>query len=51
MTVDRADGLARTARALADGEVSSRALTERTLARIEASQPVLNAFKLVRAEA
>ncbi|MFF3641326.1 amidase [Streptomyces sp. NPDC002564] len=51
MTADRAEGLARTARALAAGEVSSRALTERTLARIEASQPVLNAFKLVRAEA
>ncbi|MGW7084180.1 amidase [Streptomyces sp. NPDC054871] len=51
MTVDRADGLARTARALADGEVTARELTERTLARIEASQPVLNAFKLVRAEA
>ncbi|MFE0135766.1 amidase [Streptomyces sp. NPDC059037] len=51
MTADRADGLERTARALAAGEVTSRALTERTLARIEASQPVLNAFKLVRAEA
>ncbi|MEU8953374.1 amidase [Streptomyces sp. NPDC048518] len=51
MTADRAEGLARTARALAEGEVSARALTERTLARIEASQPVLNAFKLVRAEA
>ncbi|MEU5579319.1 amidase [Streptomyces huasconensis] len=48
---DRADGLARTARALAEGEVSSRALTERTLARIEAAQPSLNAFKRVRAEA
>ncbi|MFF1377409.1 amidase [Streptomyces sp. NPDC058308] len=51
MTADRAEGLARTARALADGEVSARALTERTLARIEASQPVLNAFKLVRVRA
>ncbi|MFE0102058.1 amidase [Streptomyces sp. NPDC059009] len=51
MTVDRADGLQRTARALAAGEVSSRELTERALARIEAAQPALNAFKLVRAEA
>ncbi|WAL99425.1 amidase [Streptomyces sp. Je 1-369] len=51
MTADRAEGLVRTARALADGEVTSRALTERTLAGIEAAQPVLNAFKLVRAEA
>ncbi|MFJ2770420.1 amidase [Streptomyces sp. NPDC087300] len=51
MTADRADGLARTARALAEGEVSARELTERTLARIEAAQPTLNAFKLLRAEA
>ncbi|NEB47327.1 amidase family protein, partial [Streptomyces sp. SID339] len=51
MTADRAEGLARTARALADGEVTSRALTERTLARIEAAQPVLNAFRRVRTEA
>ncbi|MEU1026705.1 amidase, partial [Streptomyces sp. NPDC005904] len=51
MTADRAEGLARTARALAASEVSSRELTERTLARIEAAQPVLNAFKRVRAEA
>ncbi|MBY8843901.1 amidase [Streptomyces sp. SP2-10] len=51
MTPDRAAGLAETRRALADGEVSSRALVERTLARIEAAQPTLNAFRIVRAEA
>ncbi|WP_369214344.1 amidase [Streptomyces flavofungini] len=51
MTPDRADGLARTARALAEGEVSARTLTERALARIEAAQPTLNAFKRVRADA
>ncbi|MFJ5259894.1 amidase [Streptomyces sp. NPDC088387] len=48
---DRAAGLAETARALADGEVTSRALVERTLARIEASRSSLNAFRIVRAEA
>ncbi|WP_406005499.1 amidase [Streptomyces sp. NBC_00637] len=51
MTPDRAAGLTATARALAEGEVSSRALVERTLARIEASQGTLNAFRIVRAEA
>ncbi|MFJ7147483.1 amidase [Streptomyces sp. NPDC100445] len=51
MTPDRAAGLADTRRALADGEVSCRALVERTLARIEAAQPSLNAFRIVRAEA
>ncbi|MEU3859539.1 amidase [Streptomyces sp. NPDC028722] len=51
MTPDRAAGLADTRRALADGEVSSRTLVERTLARIEATQPSLNAFRIVRAEA
>ncbi|MFC7309612.1 amidase [Streptomyces monticola] len=51
MTTDRAAGLARTARALADGEFSSRAVVEETLARIEAAQPALNAFRRVRAEA
>ncbi|MGX4688256.1 amidase [Streptomyces sp. JNUCC 63] len=49
MTLDRAAGLAETARALAAGEVSSRALVEQTLARIEATQPSLNAFRIVRA--
>ncbi len=51
MTFDRSAGLAETARALADGEVSSRTLVEQALARIEATQPTLNAFRLVRAEA
>ena len=51
MTLDRAAGLAESARALADGEVSSRALVEQALARIVASQPSVNAFRVVRAEA
>ncbi|GHC87191.1 amidase [Streptomyces flavofungini] len=51
MTADRSAGLAETARALAEGEVSARELAERTLARIETAQPRLNAFRLVRAEA
>ncbi|MET8245025.1 amidase [Streptomyces sp. NPDC005202] len=51
MTLDRAAGLAETARALADGEVSSRTLVEEALARIEATQGSLNAFRIVRAEA
>ncbi|ANP50993.1 amidase [Streptomyces griseochromogenes] len=51
MTPDRATGLAKSVRALADGEVTSRALIEQALARIEATQPTLNAFRIVRAEA
>ena len=51
MTPDRAAGLTATARALAAGEVSSRTLVERTLARIEATQGTLNAFRIVRTEA
>ncbi|WP_225828747.1 amidase [Streptomyces naphthomycinicus] len=51
MTPDRAAGLAETRDALVRGEVTSRALVERTLARIEAAQPSLNAFRIVRAEA
>lgn len=51
MVPDRSAGLAECARALAAGEVTSRALVERTLARIEATQPTLNAFRLLRAEA
>ncbi|MDQ0947808.1 amidase [Streptomyces phaeochromogenes] len=51
VTPDRAAGLAECARALAEGTVSSRALVEETLARIEAAQGTLNAFRLVRAEA
>ncbi|WP_330333866.1 amidase [Streptomyces sp. NBC_00536] len=44
-------GLGDMARALADGSVSSRWLTEQCLERIEASQPELNAFRIVHAEA
>ncbi|MEU3247230.1 MULTISPECIES: amidase [unclassified Streptomyces] len=51
MADDRAAGLAECARALAAGEVSSRELVEGALARIEATQSSLNAFRLVRAEA
>ncbi|WP_432193973.1 amidase [Streptomyces sp. bgisy027] len=51
MTPDRAAGLAESARALADGEVTSRTLVEEALARIEATQGSLNAFRVVRAEA
>ncbi|MGW7257509.1 amidase [Streptomyces sp. NPDC054834] len=51
MTLDRAAGLAESARALAEGEVTSRALVEAALARIEATQGSLNAFRIVRAEA
>ncbi|KOG18021.1 amidase [Streptomyces viridochromogenes] len=51
MTPDRAAGLAESARALAGGEVTSRALVAEALARIEATQGTLNAFRVVRAEA
>ncbi|MBT2456218.1 amidase [Streptomyces sp. ISL-86] len=44
-------GLVEMATALADGSVSARQLTERALTRIAASQPGLNAFRTVRAEA
>ncbi len=49
--VVRAPGLAEQARALAAGEVTSRELTRRALDRIAATQPVVNAFRLVREEA
>ncbi|WP_078988522.1 amidase [Streptomyces sp. WM6372] len=45
------DGLVDTARALAEGGVSARRLTEEALERIAAAQPVLNAFRIVRTEA
>ncbi|MFJ8105988.1 amidase [Streptomyces sp. NPDC096132] len=51
MTLDRAQGLAESARALSAGEVTSRRLVEQALARIAATQGTLNAFRLVRAEA
>ncbi|MFG3252357.1 amidase [Streptomyces sp. NPDC048172] len=44
-------GLAAQAAALASGEVTSRELTERALARIAASGDTLNAFRVVRGEA
>ncbi|MER6143554.1 amidase [Streptomyces sparsogenes] len=44
-------GLSEQVKALADGEVSSRALVERALERIAATQGTLNAFRRVRAEA
>ena len=51
----RRAGVRRPARAqagrLAAGELSSRELIERTLSRIAATQPTLNAFRCVRAEA
>ncbi|EST35704.1 amidase [Streptomyces roseochromogenus] len=51
MPTDPTAGLVETRRALAAGEVTSRALVERALARIEATQGTLNAFRIVRAEA
>ncbi|MGW0758601.1 amidase [Streptomyces sp. NPDC002814] len=51
MTLDRAAGLTESVRALADGDVTSRAMVTEALARIEASQGSLNAFRIVRAEA
>ncbi|GHH17360.1 amidase [Streptomyces lanatus] len=51
MTPDRAVGLAESARALADGEVTSQSLVTEALARIEATQESLNAFRVVRTEA
>jgi amidase len=48
--IDPLDGLVGQAAALAAGEVSSRELTERSLERIAATQPTLNAFRIVRAE-
>jgi amidase len=44
-------GLHAQANLLASGSVSSRELTSLSLARIEASQPTLNAFRCVRTEA
>ncbi|MCX5192934.1 amidase [Streptomyces sp. NBC_00249] len=44
-------GLREMAAALAEGRVGARELTERSLERIAASQPSLNAFRIVRAEA
>lgn len=50
MMPDRSAGLVESARALADGEVTSRALVEQALARIDATQGSVNAFRIVRTE-
>jgi amidase len=44
-------GLHTQAELLAAGQVTSRELVERSLARIEETQPTVNAFRVVRAEA
>ncbi|RKT08126.1 hypothetical protein BX286_6207 [Streptomyces sp. 3211.6] len=48
---DTVSGLAEMATALVEGRVNAQELTERSLARIAAAQPSLNAFRIVRAEA
>ncbi|MER6220686.1 amidase [Streptomyces sp900105755] len=48
MPYDRSAGLAESVHTLAAGESTSRQLVEETLARIEASQGSLNAFRIVR---
>ncbi|MGY5053422.1 amidase [Streptomyces sp. 900105755] len=48
MPYDRSAGLAESVRTLAAGELTSRQLVEETLARIEASQGSVNAFRIVR---
>ncbi|MEU9343995.1 amidase [Streptomyces sp. NPDC048278] len=51
MPYDRSAGLAESVRALAAGELTSRQLIEECLARIEATQGSLNAFRIVRRSA
>ncbi|MFF4702958.1 amidase [Streptomyces sp. NPDC001288] len=51
MPSDRSPGLVEAARALAAGEVTSRQLVADCLARIEATQDSLNAFRIVRRSA
>lgn len=48
MPYDRSTGLAESVRALAEGELTSRQLVESCLARIDATQGSLNAFRIVR---
>ncbi|MBW8795530.1 MAG: amidase [Streptomyces sp.] len=48
MPHDRSAGLAESVRALSTGELTSRQLVEECLARIEATQGSLNAFRIVR---
>jgi amidase len=50
LTKEAPAGLAEQARALREGEVSSRELVEGALARAEATQATLNAFRVIRAE-
>jgi amidase len=50
-TARSADGLAAQLERLDRGEVSSRELVERALRQIDETQPTLNAFRCVRAEA
>lgn len=51
MTTVEYTGLAEQARQLAEGTVTSTALVQAALDRIEAAQPTLNAFRVLRAEA
>ncbi|MEU9450070.1 amidase [Streptomyces sp. NPDC048277] len=51
MPYDRSAGLTESVRALAAGELTSRQLVEACLARIEATQGSLNAFRIVRGSA
>ncbi|HEY2631654.1 MAG TPA: amidase [Solirubrobacteraceae bacterium] len=44
-------GLVDSVAALAEGRVTSRDLVEQALARIDATQPTLNAFRVIRADA
>ncbi|MFD8810592.1 amidase [Streptomyces sp. NPDC059627] len=48
MPYDRSAGLTESVRTLAAGELTSRQLVEECLARIEATQDSLNAFRIVR---
>lgn len=51
MSTARTEGLAAQARALREGEVTAAELVRVTLDRIDATQPTVNAFRRVRAEA
>ncbi|MGW3243780.1 amidase [Streptomyces sp. NPDC001070] len=51
MSTARTEGLAAQARALREGDVTSADLVRHALERIEATQPTVNAFRRVRAEA
>ncbi|MFF3946356.1 amidase [Streptomyces sp. NPDC001902] len=51
MSTARTEGLAAQARALREGDVTAAELVRVTLGRIDATQPTVNAFRRVRAEA